>query len=79
MAVVWLLIDGTGLETHDTPDGIVSHQLSGNSQLLLASLLLANLGLLLYLQFNNKRQAALWFGLGAMLPMFLLLRIFFIS
>ncbi|GAB3878993.1 hypothetical protein GCM10028824_41650 [Hymenobacter segetis] len=72
LAVGWLLLEGTGFEIHDTPDLMASHRLSAGAKGLLAGLLLANGGLHLFLRHTHKRQAARWFGIGALLPMILL-------
>ncbi|MCB2380457.1 hypothetical protein LGH70_22885 [Hymenobacter sp. BT635] len=73
LAIGWLLLEGTGFEIHDTPDLMVYHRLAVGAKALLVGLLLANLGLFVYVRYTHTTQAARWFGVGALFPMLLLL------
>ena len=75
LAVGWLLLEGTGFEIHDTPDLMAYHPLSVGVKRLLVGLLLANLGLFIYVRYAHRIQAARWFGMGALFPLLLLLLI----
>ena len=63
------------LVLHDVPGhgGKSYSSVSGGCKIELTALLLANLGLFAYLLFKRKRQLVICFGLGAVLPMILLL------
>jgi hypothetical protein len=73
LAVGGLLLEGTGFEIHDTPDLMAYHRLAGGAKVLLVGLLLANLGLFVYVRYTHTTQAARWFGVGAFFPVLLLL------
>ena len=73
LAVGWLLLEGTGFEIHDTPDLMAYRGLAVGFKMVLAGLLLANLGLFAYLRYTYQTQAARCFSMGALFPILLLL------
>jgi hypothetical protein len=64
-----LLGAGTEFAILDTPDLVYYHPLTVGFQVLLVMLLLANLGVFVYMRSTHKTQAARWFGVGTLVSL----------